>query len=155
MGMEIPPFQSFLGAHAHDVLRFLVALVGRDEADDCFQETFLSALRAYPRLRDGANLRGWILTIAHRKAMDAHRGRGRRPRAEENIEGPVAAPSGSHQELWEELRGLSTRQRTAVVLRYVNELSYREIGALLGCTEEAARQNVHDSMKKLRKTWPR
>jgi RNA polymerase sigma factor (sigma-70 family) len=73
------PFQAFLDDHRDQVYRFLVASVGRDEADDCFQETFLSAMRAYPRLRPNSNLRAWVLTIAHRKALDCHRSRGRRP----------------------------------------------------------------------------
>ena len=58
--------------------RFLVSSVGASDADDCFQETFISALRAYPRLRANSNLRAWVLTIAHRKALDCHRGRARR-----------------------------------------------------------------------------
>ena len=70
--MSLPPFQRILDAHAPQVQRFLVAAVGRDDADDCFQETFLSALRAYPRLRHRTNLRAWVLTIAHRKAIDSH-----------------------------------------------------------------------------------
>src|SRR5439155_2638339 len=76
--MSLPPFQRILDAHAPERPRVLVAAVGRDDADDCFQETFLSALRAYPRLRHGTNLRAWVLTIAHRKAIDAHRARARR-----------------------------------------------------------------------------
>ncbi|MBA3747778.1 MAG: RNA polymerase sigma factor, partial [Solirubrobacterales bacterium] len=76
---DLPPFQRFLDAHRDDVLRFLVAAVGRHDADDAFQETFLSALRAYDRLRPDSNLRAWVLTIAHRKALDAHRARRRRP----------------------------------------------------------------------------
>ena len=76
---RLPPFQRFLDAHRDDVLRFLVAAVGRHDADDAFQETFLSALRAYPRLAPDSNLRGWVLTIAHRKAIDVHRARGRNP----------------------------------------------------------------------------
>src|SRR5437763_795586 len=72
--MSLPPFQRILDAHAPHVQRFLVAAVGRDDADDCFQETFLSALRAYPRLRHRTNLRAWVLTIAHRKAIDSHLG---------------------------------------------------------------------------------
>ena len=79
MGVSLPPFQAFLDAHRDDVYGFLVAAAGPDQADDCFQETFVSALRAYPRLRRGSNLRAWILTIAHRKALDAHRSRARRP----------------------------------------------------------------------------
>ena len=53
--------------------------VGAADAEDCFQETFLAALRAYPKLGDDRNLRGWLLTIAHRKAIDHHRANGRRP----------------------------------------------------------------------------
>ncbi|HVM11563.1 MAG TPA: sigma factor, partial [Actinomycetota bacterium] len=63
--MEVPPFHRFLETHREEVLRFLVGVVGPDEADDCFQETFLAALRAYPRLLDGENLRSWVLTIAY------------------------------------------------------------------------------------------
>src|SRR5262249_37750138 len=73
-----PPFQRFLDSHRDAVWRFLVASVGPAEAEDCFQETFIAALRAYPRLRPRSNLRAWVLTIAHRKALDAHRARARR-----------------------------------------------------------------------------
>ena len=69
----IPPFDAFLEEHREVVYRFLVAAVGPDDADDCFQETFISALRAYGRLIDGSNLRGWVLTIAQRRALDAYR----------------------------------------------------------------------------------
>src|SRR4030081_1942340 len=74
----LPPFQGFLDANREAVWRFLLASVGREEADDCFQETFIAALRAYPRLRADSNLRAWVLTIAHNKALDAHRARSRR-----------------------------------------------------------------------------
>ena len=79
----LPPFQSFLDAHRDAVWRFLVRSVGRAEAEDCFQETFIAALRAYPRLRPDSNLSAWVLTIAHRKALDSHHARSRRavPRA--------------------------------------------------------------------------
>ena len=72
--MMLPPFQRLLDEHRTDVYRFLVAAVGRQAADDCFQETFLSALRAYPHLRDANNLRGWLFTIATRKTLDHWRG---------------------------------------------------------------------------------
>jgi RNA polymerase sigma factor (sigma-70 family) len=73
-----PPFQALLDAHGRDVHRFLISIVGPLDADDCYQETWLSALRAYPKLKDAANLRSWILTIAHRKAIDHVRARSRR-----------------------------------------------------------------------------
>jgi RNA polymerase sigma factor (sigma-70 family) len=93
MEVELPPFQAFMDAHRDDVYRFLVACVGAEEADDCFQETFLSALRAYPRLDDGSNLRAWILTIAHRKAIDAHRSRKRRPVPAEELPERASEPA--------------------------------------------------------------
>jgi RNA polymerase sigma factor (sigma-70 family) len=150
-----PPFQWFLDQHRDDVYRFLVAAVGRQEADDCFQETFLSAMRAYPRLRANSNMRAWVLTIAHRKALDSHRARGRRPLPV--AEPPeVAAANGAAEpdaELWSEVRKLPGKQRTAVALRYAGDLGHEEIGRVLGCSEEAARRNVHEGLKKLRLTW--
>ncbi len=79
--MSLPPFQRLLDDHSHDVHRFLVASVGRRDADDCYQETWVAALDAYPRLRHATNLRGWLFTIAARKATDAHRRRSRETRA--------------------------------------------------------------------------
>ena len=76
---DLPPFQILIDEHAGDVMAVLRGAVGRDDAEDCFQETFLSALRAYPKLSDSGNLRGWLITIAHRKAIDHHRASGRRP----------------------------------------------------------------------------
>ncbi|MGH2900912.1 MAG: RNA polymerase sigma factor, partial [Solirubrobacteraceae bacterium] len=76
---RLPPFQRVLDAHRDDVLRHLIAMLGRHDADDAFQETFLAALRAYPRLTSDRNLRGWLLTIAHNKALDVHRARRRTP----------------------------------------------------------------------------
>ncbi len=153
--MTPPPFQWFLNEHRDDVYRFLVASVGAQEADDCFQETFLSAMRAYPRLRANSNTRAWVLTIAHRKALDSHRARQRRPL-------PVAEPPEPRQsngaaepdaELWSEVRKLPGKQRAAVALRYAGDLSHDEIGRVLGCSEEAARRNLHEGLKKLRSTW--
>src|SRR3954452_22953029 len=77
--MPLPPFQAVLDEHRDTVARFLVAWVGPQEAEDALQETLISAIRAYPRLRAGSNVRAWMLTIARNKAMDSHRARVRRP----------------------------------------------------------------------------
>src|SRR5213592_4982908 len=95
--MSLPPFQRFLDEHADAMWRLCVASVGREEADDAFQEACLAALRAYPRLRARSNLRAWALTIAHRKALDVHRSRARRPVAvgavdDERAVAPSAPP---------------------------------------------------------------
>jgi RNA polymerase sigma factor (sigma-70 family) len=153
-----PPFQTFLDAHRQDVFRFLMAQVGPHEAEDCFQETFLAALRAYPRLRDASNLRAWVLTIAHRKALDAHRGRARRPVPVEAIpEHPARATldgeGTADPSLWRAVRALPPKQRAAVVHRFVSDLGYRDIARVMVTSEEAARRSVHEGLKRLREEW--
>lgn len=150
----LPPFSVFLDQQRDAVYRLLWASVGPEEVDDCFQETFLAALRAYPRLEPGSNLRAWVLRIAERKALDSHRARGRRPRPEAEL--PEAEAPGEHvvdPRLWSAVRNLPSKQRAAVVHRFVNDLPYAEIGDAIGCSEEAARQNVRAGLDRLRKEW--
>jgi RNA polymerase sigma factor (sigma-70 family) len=149
--MDPPPFQRLLEEHRVGVYRFLVAAVGPQEADDCFQETFLAALRAYPGLRDGSNLRGWLFTIATNKAMDHWRAASRRPIPVETIpERPALEPPDGDPELWRSVAGLPPMQRAAVIHRYVLDLPYAEVAAALGCSEEAARANAYEGRRKLR-----
>ncbi len=154
----MPPFQRFLDANRDAVWRFLVSVVGPVEAEDCFQETFIAALRAYPQLRADSNLHAWVLTIAHRKALDAHRGRARRAvpiAAPEAVDGRTETSSAPRDEaLWEAVHELPARQRSAVVLRYVADLPHRDIAAAIGCSEEAARRSLHEGLNKLRKVVP-
>jgi RNA polymerase sigma factor (sigma-70 family) len=149
----LPPFQTVLDEHSGAVMAVLRGAVGREGAEDCFQETFLAALRAYPRLDDARNLRGWLLTIAHRKAIDHHRARGRRPiPVAEAAE--VAAPDGisePDEELWAAVGALPPKQRAAVALRYGSDLPHSEIADALGCSPEAARRSLHEGLKRLRK----
>jgi RNA polymerase sigma factor (sigma-70 family) len=150
---RLPPFQRFLDAYRDDVLRFLIASVGRHDADDAFQETFLSALRAYPRLTPDSNLRGWVLTIAHRKALDMHRARGRNPVPVAEIgDRPASPPGGADgpDDHWERVRALPRRQREVLTLRYAADLTHAEIAHALGCSEEAARRAAADGLKTLR-----
>ena len=148
---ELPPFQTLLDEHADDVLGFLIAAVGPQEAEDCFQETLLAALRSYRRLEDDRNLRGWLLTIAHRKAIDHHRSRRRRPdpvgdAPEVAVRDGEAGGGG----IWTAVASLPPKQRTAVALRFACDLPHREIAAALGGSEEAARRNLHEGLKRLR-----
>jgi RNA polymerase sigma factor (sigma-70 family) len=157
---SLPPFQTVLDEQREDVFRFLVALVGRDEADDCFQETLMSAIRAYPKLDGEANVRAWLFTIARRKAIDAHRARGRRAIPVEEVPEQSAAAAaaanngiGIDPELWALVRELPPKQRAAIALRFVADLSHAEVGVALNCSEEAARRSLHEGLKKLREEW--
>jgi RNA polymerase sigma factor (sigma-70 family) len=146
------PFQRFLDEHRDIVWRFSVASVGRQEADDVFQETFLAAMNAYPRLRAGSNLQAWVLTIAHRKALDHFRARRRRP----ELPGDALPEVASHDaepgedEVWEQVRALPGKQRAAITLRFAADLDYAAIGKATGTSADAARKNVHEAMRKLR-----
>ena len=140
--------------HASAVHRFLSASVPAHEVDDCFQETFISALRAYPKLRSSSNLRAWVLTIEARKAVDGPRTRSRSGVTLAEVP-EVAAPERpeTDPELWAAVRALPAKQRTAVVLRYVNDLRYREIAEVLGCSEAAARQSSKAGLDRLKEVW--
>jgi RNA polymerase sigma factor (sigma-70 family) len=156
--VDLPPFQELIDAHGSDVHRFLVAMVGRTAADDCYQETWISALRAYPRLRDAANLRGWLLTIAHRKAIDQVRARARRPMPVGDVpEQPAPEPASynGQDDLWRLVRELPPKQRTAIALRYVFDAAHADIASVMGTSEDAARRNVFEGLKRLRTEYQR
>jgi RNA polymerase sigma factor (sigma-70 family) len=151
--MSQRPFQAFLDEHRSPVLAYLRAMVGPSDADDCFQETFMAALRSYETL-DGANPRAWVMTIARNKAIDHHRAAARRavPKGEDLPD--VAAPGRPERDpdLWAAVAGLPDRQREAVGLRFAADLRYREIAGAMETSEEAARRSVHEGLKKLRET---
>ena len=149
--MHLPPFQQLIDAHGAELHRFLTACVGPVDADDCLQETLIAALRTYPTLPHADNLRGWLFTIAHRKATDTVRHRVRHPATElGGVEPSVAPQAESDDELWNAVRALPLKQRAAVVHRYLFDLAYREIGERMGTSEEAARQNVSAGLRRLR-----
>ena len=133
--------------------RFLTVAVGPQDADDAFQETFIAALRAYPRVREPDKLDRWILAIASRTAIDHHRGAGRRPAlTDEPPERPVhdPAPVDADDPLWRAVRALPARQRVAVVHRHVLDRPYAEIAEIMACSEATARANVYQGTKRLR-----
>jgi RNA polymerase sigma factor (sigma-70 family) len=148
---DLPPFQALLDKHATEVMGVLRGAVGRTDADDCFQETFLAALRAYPKLNDTSNLRGWLLTIAHRKAIDHHRANGRRPLPVAEVAEVGVSDPEPGDGIWEKVGALPPKQRAAVALRYGSDLPHAEIAAALGCSPEAARRSLHEGIKRLRK----
>lgn len=149
--MSLPPFQELLDGHKDDIYRLLVAMVGTTDADDCFQETFVSALRAYPGLRPDSNLRAWLHTIARRKALDLIRGRRPAAALEEHQEW-LAAPSNAEAsaDLWHAVNRLPEKQRLAITYRYAVGLTSAETAALAGGSDASVRQNTRDGLRKLR-----
>jgi RNA polymerase sigma factor, sigma-70 family len=148
MAVAIPPFETFYERHKDEVMAFLGRRLGRERAEDAFQETFLRALRAYHRLEHGEHLRAWALTIANRIVLDDYRRR--RPQGEMP---ELATEDGrpAFEELAPLTDGLPHKERAAVVLRYGYGLTYDEIGAALGSTGSAARQAASAGVRRLRK----
>ena len=145
----IPLFETFYAEHAGEVLALLRRRLGRDRADDAFQETFLRALRAYDRLRHGEHLRAWVLTIAARVAIDAHR------RAGEPADVLPELPTEDGRPAYEDLAFLTDTlpptERAAVVLRYGYDLDYDQIAAVLESSVDAARQAASSGVRRLRR----
>ena len=148
--MAIPPFERFYERHRGEIYAFLVRRLGRDRADDAFQETFLRALRAYARLTDARNLRAWAFTIADRVSLDELR-RSRPYAAPADWTEAADEPEPAYAELAELTRELPPTERAAVVLRYGYDLDYRDIGAALGSNADAARAAASSGVRRLRR----
>ena len=151
--MALPPFQAFFDAHQREVHGFLVSMVGTSDADDVFQETFISALRAYPKLREESNLRAWVLTIARRKAIDSIRAKKRRAVPSDSLPDTAAPPEPQTEpELWNAVGDLPPRMRAAVWLRYAGDLTHGDIARVMDSSEDAARKSVSDGLRKLKES---
>ncbi len=152
----LPPFERVVREHGPVVLRVCRALVGGDEADDAWQETFLAALRAYPGLDPVTNLQAWLVTVAHHRCVDLLRARARRalPVAQLPETSAGAGPEGAVDDrvLRDAVAALPERQRLAVALHHLGGLPYAEIAALVGGTPEAARRAGADGVAALRRT---
>jgi RNA polymerase sigma factor (sigma-70 family) len=149
------PFETVVERHGPTVLRVCRAVVGPDAADDAWSETFLAAMRAYPTLPPGSNIEAWLVTIAHRKAVDQLRARARRAVPSEHLpEKPTDrdVPGGWESDLWAALKELPDKQRQSVAYHYLAGLPYAEVARILGGTPEAARRAAADGIAALRRT---
>jgi RNA polymerase sigma factor (sigma-70 family) len=148
----LPPFEEVVELHGPAVLRFCASQAGGDRAEDVFQETMIAALRAYAELRDARAIRSWLFSIAARKAIDAHRARARFPEPVADPEPPPVndEPAFDDGAIWRDVRALPPKQREAVALRFVADLSHREIAVVMKTSEAAARRNVFEGLTRLR-----
>ncbi|MGD0703050.1 MAG: RNA polymerase sigma factor [Trebonia sp.] len=155
--MSVQPFEKVVEQHGGTVLRVCRVLLGSHDAEDAWSETFLAAMRAYPDLPETANIEAWLVTIAHRKAIDVLRTRKRQPTPVEEVpEAPTAlgVPGADDGDLWQAVRALPGKQRQAVAYHYVAGLPYAEIAEILGGTADAARRAAADGVRNLRKNYP-
>ena len=149
------PFEAVVVDHGPAVLRVCRAIVGPVDADDAWSETFLSALRGYPDLPADANVEAWLVTIAHRKAIDLIRARARRAAPTDAVpENAGPADPERDDDLADALARLPAKQKQAVAYHYLAGLPYSDIAAILGGSADAARRAAADGIATLRRTYP-
>lgn len=147
-----PPFERVVAEHGATVLRVCRAVVGPADADDAWSETFLAALRAYPELPAGANVQAWLVTIAHRKAIDVTRATARRAVPVAEPPDRVAPATEPDLDLAAAVAALPDKQRQAVAYHYLTGLPYAQVAEILGGTAAAARRAAADGIAALRRT---
>jgi RNA polymerase sigma factor (sigma-70 family) len=154
--MRRQPFEAIVARHGPTVLRVCRAVLGPVEADDAWSETFLAALRAYPELPDDANVEAWLVTIAHRKAIDVTRAEARRatPVAEVPERPSAQRADGRDLDLSAALAALPRKQREALAYHYLAGLPYQQVAVVIGGTTDAARRSAADGIATLRKRYP-
>ncbi len=151
-----PPFETIVAEHGPTVLRVCRVVLGGHDAEDAWSETFLAAMRAYPELPETANVEAWLVTIAHRKAIDVVRAAERNPLPVQDMPEKSAGTGvvGSDDTgVWAAVAALPDKQRRSVAYHYVAGLSYAEIAQILGGTTDAARRAAADGVKNLRRTY--
>jgi RNA polymerase sigma factor (sigma-70 family) len=149
------PFETVVAKHGPTVLRVCRAVLGPVDADDAWSEAFLAAMKAYPDLPADANVEAWLVTIAHRKAIDVTRVAARRAIPTANLpDAPVTTTDGFDTELADALTQLPAKQKQAVAYHYLAGLPYADIAELLGGTAEAARRAASDGIARLRRNHP-
>src|SRR5260370_15206474 len=157
MSATLPPFEEIVTTHGPTVLRVCRAVLGPMDADDAWSETFLAALRAYPTLRPGSNVEAWLVTIAHRKAIDQTRARARGPLAVDHLPERPAPSEADRSDgvLWATLQALPLKHRAAVAYHYLVGMSYADVAAQTGGSQDAARRAAADGIATLRKRFPK
>ena len=145
----LPPFWSLVEAHGDELLVHARRMTDDDAAEDVLQDALLRALRAYPRLRHGEHLRAWLYRVTTTTALDLHRKRRHEVPTEEPPAPAVEAEydDGAFESM---IAPLAPTARDALRLRFVEDLDYDRMAAVLGTSPEAARQRVSTAVRTLR-----
>ena len=145
----LPPFWSLVERHGDELLVHARRIAGDANGEDVLQDALLRALRAYPRLRHGEQLRAWLYRVTTTTALDHLRAR-RRELLTAEPPAVVAEPE-HYDDAFETLIGaLPAGTQAALRLRFVDDLDYDGIAARLGCSSAAARQRVSTAIRTLR-----
>ncbi|RLP76791.1 RNA polymerase sigma factor [Mycetocola tolaasinivorans] len=148
------PFETAVDQHGTTVLRVCRAVLGvHTDAEDAWSETFAAALAEWENLASSENVRGWLVTVAHRKAIDVLRVRTKQGTTLEHAPEPhsrLGLPQTDHLDLYRAIAALPPGQRSAVTLHYLAGLPYADVARESGISPAAARRAGSDGVRTLR-----
>lgn len=139
--------------------RLASAIVGRDDARDVAQETFIAAWRDLPRLREPDRFEPWLRRIVVNRSRNLLRGRQRRPALSLDQPGPAdhLAEAGDFREAAHARQALDgafaelpADQRAVIVLHYAADLSIREAAESMGVAVGTAKSRLNAALRRLR-----
>lgn len=158
LGGDHGAYEQLVHRHERVVLGLARRLVrDEDDARDVAQAAFVAAFERLGELRQGGSFRAWVVSIAMNRARTHLRGR--RRHVEESAAPEPSAPAIGADRLEDAQRrrrlavavdALPRRQREVLDLRVHEELSFREIGEVVGSTENAAKVSYHLAVKRLK-----
>jgi len=162
-GTEVDAFEALYLRSRTAVFRYLRSRSATDDdAAELTAVTFERAFRAYGRFRpDGGGEAAWLLRIARNAAIDDARQRSRRrDRSLDDMDVAAAGPKAPARASLEDdvalrvlVAALPERQRDAVRLRYAAGLTAREIGVVMGLSEEAAQKQLERALQALKEAY--
>ena len=161
---EAIAFETLIERYGEEIYRYLWRMFGdSSQAQDCLQDSYLRAYKAFGRLKADSNERAWLYTIATNTARTALKKRGKQWQSESELYSNLSQENVGVLERIEQkeeladiyiaVMALPIKQRAALMMRKYQEMDYEEIGQALKCTPESARANVYQALRKLRKKF--
>ena len=148
-------FAEFVESRSHALLRTAYLVVGDHQlAQDLLQEALIKTLMAWPRLRDKSKVDAYVRRTMVTTAISWRRRRSFHERPTESLPDAAGLDQleglATHQVLISHLRGLSPRQRAAIVLRYYEDLTEAQTAEIMGCSVGSVKSHVSVGLGRLR-----
>ena len=154
-----PEFEHLVETYGGEIYSYLWRLFdgSAEDAEDCLQDTFLKAFQAYYRLRPDSNYRAWLYKIASNSGLTALKKKRRQTYFNYDLAEDYASSADEAveqhitlEQIARAVEALPKKQKSALILRKYQALSYHEIATIIGGDESSARANVYQGLKKIR-----
>jgi len=160
--LKHPEFEHLVETYGAEIYAYLWRLFDGsvEDAEDCLQDTYLKAFKAYHRLRPDSNYRAWLYKIATNSGFTLLKKNRRQTDFKEDLVVDYASSLDdvveqriTLEQVTRAVNSLPEKQKSALILRKYQALAYDEIAAIIGGDEGSARANVYQGLRKLRKMF--